>query len=339
MSHHQRFERITMGPGNEFDRVRRILHRASGELPEHVRVGPGDDAAVLDTDSVVVSTDLSVEDVHFRRSWLTPAEIGYRAVTAALSDLAAMAAQPLGVLVSMALPGEEWDAALDDLAAGVADACDAVGAPLIGGDLTSSSGPLILDVTVLGRAPTPVLRLGAEPDDEVWVTGVLGASGGAVRSWQRDLEPPPALRAAYARPTARLAEALWLAEQVKPRAMVDVSDGLRGDVGHLAHASDVSVTLSEWLLPVDPVLTEAFGPDEAVELALGAGEDYELCFAAAPGTVEPRADEFKARFGVGLTRVGTVGVGSGVYIRPGLAEGARQAEEGGFDHFAAKRET
>jgi thiamine-monophosphate kinase len=323
-----------LGPGVEFDRIRSLLEQARVSLPSHVRVGPGDDAAVVEGTSLVVSTDLSVEDVHFRRDWVTPEEIGFRAVSAALSDLAAMAASPLGVLVSVALPASEGTRTWDELGAGVASACERAHAPLVGGDLSASPGPLVLDVTVLGQAASPVLRSGAVPGDEIWVTGALGGSGGAVRLWEEGLQPPEELRQSYAHPTPRIAEARWLARQGDLHALIDLSDGLQGDAAHLAAASDVEVTLDLFRLPVHPRLRGLFGERVATELALTGGEDYELCFAAPPGSVEGHAAAFPGEFGVDLTRVGTVGAGSGVYLRARPGEAGRRTDTGAFDHFA-----
>ena len=186
----ERTPSVRLGPGAEFDAIRRFL-RDEEALPRGVRVGPGDDAAVLEG-GWVVSTDLCVEDVHYRRSWLSDTEIGYRAASAALSDLAAMAAEPVGVLVSLALPAE---ARSDPVAVsdGVREAARAVGASILGGDLSRSPGPLMLDLVVLGRADEPVLRVGAEPGDEIWATGTLGGSAAAVRMWAAGHEPPEGL--------------------------------------------------------------------------------------------------------------------------------------------------
>ncbi len=323
-----------LGPGVEFDRIRSLLERARASLPARVRVGPGDDAAVVEGTPLVVSTDLSVEDVHFRRDWLSLEEIGFRAVAAALSDLAAMAAEPVGVLVSVALPEADGAQAWDELASGVVSACAQARAPLVGGDLSASPGPLMLDVTVLGQASEPVLRSGAAPGDEIWVTGVLGGSAGAVRLWREGRRPPPELRRAYAEPAPRIAQARWLARRTDLHALIDISDGLQGDVAHLAAASGVKITVDLFRLTVHPLLPGLFGERVATELALTGGEDYELCLATPPGSVEEHADAFTREFGVDLTRVGTVGTGSGVYVRARPGEAGRRTRTGAFDHFA-----
>lgn len=320
---------VRLGPGAEFDRIRRFVGE-DVELPPQLRVGPGDDAAVLDG-GWVVSTDLSVEGVHFRRAWLSDEEVGYRATTAALSDLAAMAALPVAVLVSMAAP-RDGSVDLDAVQVGVRRAAAACGASVAGGDLSGSPGPLFLDVTVLGRSSWPVLRDGAEPGDHVWVTGALGASAAAVRLWSDGVEPPPALRAAFAAPRARCAEARCLVEHEVVDAMIDLSDGLIGDLGHVAAASGVAITVETARVPVASEAVAALGDAIALELALTGGEDFELAFVTDPGVVDPV--HFRERYGLVVTRVGTVSDGEGVHLR--APDGSlHRAAEGGFDHFRA----
>jgi thiamine-monophosphate kinase len=315
---------IRLGPGAEFDLIRRFVADAGrmsrGEAPG-VRVGPGDDCAVVAGDGIAITTDMVVEDIHFRRAWLPPADIGYHAAAAALSDLAAMAARPIGILASVALgPGDEagYGAELMD---GVAAAADAEAATLLGGDLTRSPGPLVVDIVAVGEAARPVLRSGARPGDEVWVTGQLGAAAAAVAAWIEGRDPPAAARAAFARPRPRTREALWLAERRVPTAMVDLSDGIVGDAGHIAAASGVRLVLRASALPVAhaarEVGGEAVGPGGATgatRLAAAGGHDYELCFTASPGAGAAVVDEIRARFGVALTRVGAVEEGSGAVL-------------------------
>ena len=324
----------------EFDLIRDLLAKANpaagaeGDAGTGVSggsavwLGAGDDAAVLDAGRLVLSTDLTVEDVHFRRSWVTLAEAGSRAVTAAASDLAAMAAAPVAVLISLAVATREAEAVLSELGDGIGAALKELGAPLVGGDLSASPGPVFIDVTVVGAVEKPVTRGGAQAGDELWVTGVLGGSAGAVRAWREGAEPNPGLRASFVRPTARIKEALWLADQVQVRAMIDLSDGLAGDARHLAAASHGRIVLDPGLVPVHPDLNR----DVARPLAMSGGEDYELCFASPPGVTGRRADEFQERFGIGLTLVGHVEEGTGVEVVGGSEEWDRLT--GGFDHFS-----
>jgi len=323
-----RARRVRLGPGVEFDLIRRLLG-PERPLPSDVLVGAGDDAAVLEG-GWVISTDLSVEGVHFRRAWLTDQEIGYRAAASALSDLAAMAARPVGLLVSCAAL-REGGVDLEAVQAGVREAGDSVGAAVIGGDLSRSPGPLVIDVVVLGRTARPRLREGARPGDEVWVTGTLGASGAALEVLEAGGELSPDLRESFARPRPRVEEAAWLAERDIVRALIDVSDGLAGDAGHLAAASGVRITLEADAVPVAPSAVTALGAVEALEKALHGGEDYELCFVAAPGVVDTAA--FAARGGPRLTRVGAVTAGEGVWIHDWEGE-TRPLGRGGFDHWS-----
>jgi thiamine-monophosphate kinase len=322
--------RIPLGAGAEFDLIRRFL-AADTPLPPEVRVGPGDDATVLEG-GWVITTDLSVEDVHFRRAWLSDQEIGYRAAAGALSDIAAMAASPVGLLVSLAAPrGGAVD--VEAVHAGVREIADAVGAPVIGGDLSRSPGPLVIDVVALGRCAWPLLRDGAEPDDDVWVTGTLGASAAAVRMWQGGREPSPELRAAFARPRPRIDEARCLVEHELVDALIDVSDGIAGDAGHMAAASGVRITLEAATIPVAPAAVSALGAEDALDAALHGGEDYELCFVTNPGAVD--AAYFARKHGLLLTRVGRVSEGEGVWLR-GRDGSTHRLERGGFDHWSAQ---
>lgn len=333
-----RIVRPALGAGVEFDLIRALL----AGLPEApkggsagVLVGPGDDCAVLEGSSEpwAISVDLSVEDVHFRRAWLDVEEIGWRATAAALSDLAAVAARPVAVLLALGLPPADARAGVATaLTRGAAAAAGHVGALIVGGDVTRSPGPLLVDVVALGRAAAPVLRDGARPGDELWVTGRLGAAGAAVRAWESGGRPADELRRAFAHPVPRVAEARWLADTVALHALVDLSDGLAGDVGHVAAASGCRALLMEASVPVAPAVAAA-DPTHALRLALSAGEDYELCLAAAPGALAPHAAEFQTRFGLPLTRVGRMTEGEGVALeRP---DGSVVDLAGGHSHFFA----
>ena len=327
MSGHDR-RRVRLGAGAEFDLIRRFV-AADRPLPPEVVVGPGDDAAVLEG-GWVLSVDVSVEDVHFRRAWLSDREIGYRAAAVALSDLAAMAARPIAILVSVAAPrGGSVD--VGAVQTGIRELAGSVDAAVIGGDLSRSPGPLFIDVTALGRAEAPLLRTGARPDDEVWVTGTLGASAAAVRVWDGGDDPDPELRDAFARPRPRIAEARALAAGGIARALIDVSDGLAGDVGHLAAASGLRVTLDAGAVPVAPSAIAALGAGTAFDMALHGGEDYELCFVARPGSVDRAA--FLRDHATPITRVGRVSEGEGVWLHDWEGE-THPLARGGFDHWS-----
>ena len=316
-----------LGPGAEFDRIRAILQ----ELDTRA-AGVGDDAAPIDDGAgqLLISTDLSVEDVHFRRAWLSAEEIGWRAAAASVSDLAAMGAAVTGVLASVALPrGESPDSAVA-LMRGVGEAVAEHGGRVLGGDLTSAPVWLV-DVVALGRAARPVRRSGAQPGDSVWVSGRLGGAHAAIAAWQDGREPDARAREAFAHPRPRVALGQWLAVE-GATAMLDLSDGLAGDAAHLAAASGVRIDIALDLLPLHPsVRGEAARMSEPpARFAARGGEDYELLVTlpAAFGTAD--AARAAAVSGVGLTRIGAVTEGAGLAL---TLDGA-PLRLSGFDHFA-----
>jgi thiamine-monophosphate kinase len=322
---------VAMGWGGEFDLIRRLVG-PDRDLPGGVLVGPGDDCAVWE-DGLVASTDLAVEGVHFRFDWISPVEAGQRAAAAALSDLAAVAARPIGVLLSMALPGSHPSEQAERLQAGVRRACDLEAVPILGGDLSRSVGTVTLAVSVLGRSRGPVLRSGVQPGHDLWVTGTLGGSAAAVALWREGKEPGGPLREAFAAPRPRIREALWLSERVSLGGLIDLSDGLAGDAGHLAAASGVAIHLDPATLPLHSALSEArLEGLDPLRLALSGGEDFELCFSAPPGSLDDWRDPFQDSFGLPLTRIGSAVEGEGVYLA-GAGETAPLTGLGGFDHF------
>ena len=306
---------IRLGPGREFDAVRRLMG-----IWGDAAAGIGDDAAVLQPpagERLVVSVDTSVEHVHFRREWLSARAIGWRAMASALSDLAAMAAAPMGVLVSLSLPAE-WLGDLDELARGLGDAVLHVDTRIVGGDITAAR-ELALSITVLGYAATPLTRSGAVEGDSLYVTGALGGPRAAVAALLRGEEPAPLARARFEHPVPRIREARWLAAH-GAHAAVDISDGLAGDAAHLAAASGARIELQLDALPTVAGLS-------ALEAA-SSGEEYELLVAA------PLIDtsSFEREFGVPLTAIGRVERGA-PEVRAWLGA-KRVALAGGFDHLS-----
>lgn len=324
--------------GVEFDRIRVFVDAIDAPVVAGVEIGPGDDAAALLTtgaEFLVLSTDMSVEGVHFRRDWMTWATVGYRSTAAALSDLAAMAADPVGVLVSLALPSELGQQVVLEIATGIGDCLRRHGTGLLGGDLSRSPGPVVLDISVVGRAAVPIERCGASPGDEVWVTGVLGGAGVAMAALSGGREPDTASLHRLESPTPRLAEARWLADRVPVHALIDLSDGLAGDAEHVAAASGVHLDIRLDALPLCPELAGWANRDSALGLACGGGEDYELLLAVPPGVLLSVAGEFESRFDLSLTRVGSVTEGDGVAWLDERGS-PRPAPAAGFDHFATE---
>ena len=281
---------LAMGGGAEFDLIRRFLEtwgdRASGI---------GDDAAVIAVppgEQLVASTDASVENVHFRRAWMTAREVGARAATAALSDLAAMGARPLGLLLAMALP-DTWLSDAEALADGVGAAASAVGCPIVGGNVTRTH-ELALTITVLGSAVRPLSRSGGRAGDIVFVTGQLGGPGAALSALLAGETPLADHRARFIAPVPRIAAGRWLAA-CGASAAIDISDGLFADAAHLARASGISLSLD---VDVVPRL-----PGTSPQVALSSGEEYEL-LVAIPPHVPIDTDLFERTFEIPLTRIG-----------------------------------
>jgi thiamine-monophosphate kinase len=302
-----------LGPGREFDIIRRLIQRWGAAA-----IGIGDDAALVSVprgETLLASVDASVEGIHFRRDWLEPEEIGYRAVTAALSDLAAMAARPLGMLLSLAVP-ESWMADLDRIADGMGEAATRFHSPILGGNM-AAAGELSITTTVLGSAFAPLTRSGARPGDTVYVTGALGGPRAALVRLQRS-EAPGDARARLAKPVARLTEARWLADAGAACA-IDISDGLIADLRHLAAASNVHVEIDASTVPVFA--------SASLSDALDGGDEYEI---ATTSPVRLDTDSFLQRFGIPLTAIGLVRDGDpAVEVR-----GARVADITGYDHFS-----
>lgn len=306
-----------LGAGHEFDAVRALLTRWGDRAR-----GVGDDAATLDLSPgarLVVSTDTSAEGVHFRREWFTPAEIGWRAATSALSDLAAMAARPVGLLLAAGIPAR-WRDALPRLGDGIGEAAAAVGCAIIGGDLTAGRD-LVLTVTVLGEAERPVTRDGARPGDGLYVTGRLGGPRRALDALLKGETPTAADRDRFSKPRARIVEAIWLAEH-GASALIDISDGLLADAGHVAAASRCRLYLDPRDVPRVP--------GALLDEALTGGEEYEL-LCAAPGALDEGA--FARTFGVPLTRVGAVLSREHATPSVVLTGGTRVDLPAGYDHF------
>ena len=311
-------DRVALGPGREFDAIRAMVQRWGARAH-----GIGDDAAIVAVprgDVLIASVDSSVEGRHFRREWLSPRDIGYRAITAAMSDLAAMAARPLGVLVALAVPAS-WRDALMAITDGIGDAVERSRTVIVGGNLTDGS-ELSITTTVLGSAFAPLTRAGARVGDHVYVTGRLGGPGNVIAALTAGISPSPSARESFTRPTARLAEGIWLADH-GASAAIDISDGLAGDLAHLAAASNVSIEIEVDRIPT----VRGIARDDA----LRSGEEYELV-VTSPNAIDGAA--FEARFSIPLSKIGRVASRDGEPSVVLLANGQRVANPSGHDHFS-----
>jgi thiamine-monophosphate kinase len=308
-----------LGGGAEFDRIRAIV-KALG--PRGSLLGNDVVLLPLGGEYLALSTDVSVEGVHFRRAWLDLEEIGWRAAAGALSDLAAVGARVLGVLGALTVPPETSGDAIARVMRGVDAAAGSVGGQLLGGDLSRGEA-MSLAITVVGVTSQVMTRSGAKPGDGLWVTGELGGARAALTAWTAGRAPDSHARSRFARPEPRLAAGAWLVEH-GATAMLDLSDGLGGDAGHLAAASGVALSIVLEQLPLDPAVpaeAELLG-ETAAEFAARGGEDYELLVAMPAGF--EGTEQFR------LTRIGMVSAGAGV----ALTLAGRPLTLRGYDHFA-----
>ncbi|HTI97796.1 MAG TPA: thiamine-phosphate kinase [Dongiaceae bacterium] len=309
---------------NEFE----LIARLTRTLPTNksVVVGPGDDCAVLDLGApdrlFLFKTDAVVAGIHFTPD-TPPEKIGRKALARALSDIAAMAGTPESALVTLGLPREfdpDW---AEKVYAGLGKLARQFNVAVVGGETTTSPERSFLNIALLGHVPRGkcVLRSGAEVGDAIFVTGELG---GSLAGRHLDFEP-------------RLAEARWLTEHFQLHAMIDLSDGLAGDLRHILQASKVG---AELLGPSIPITKEAKkaakGGDTAKPALLAAltdGEDFELLFTVAGKAAVPLLDAWKKQFpDLPLTCIGKIKAEGGLILRD--KNGARRFDGPGYTHFA-----
>lgn len=315
----------TIGGLGEFQLIARVTSGLAAT--DDVLLGPGDDAAVVRAADgrVVASMDLLVEGRHFRRDWSGPHDVGRKAVAQNFADIAAMGARPTGLLIGFAAPADLPTAWAEEFSAGVRAECAQAGGALVGGD-TVRADAVTIAVTALGdlEGRAPVRRDGARPGDLVAVTGNLGLSAAGYALLSAGIDGPPECLAEHRSPRPPYAQGP-LAAVHGVGAMLDVSDGLLQDLGHIATASGVAIDLRSAALHPPTALDDAAAllrrtgdPRPAVEYMLAGGEDHAL------------AGTFPAAAGVpaGWCEIGVVREGSGVLV-DGRAPALR-----GWDHFA-----
>jgi thiamine-monophosphate kinase len=315
-------------------RIRGAVHDA----PEVV-LGIGDDCAALELpagDLLLTTSDLLIEGVHFRRDWTGMEDLGRKSVAVNVSDIAAMGGTPRFLYLALGVPA---DLALDDLEAlvgGFLAGCTEYGATLAGGDTCRSPGPLFISVTAEGSIPPGELvrRSGARPGDAIYVTGTLGDSALALYDLERGRTPAAELLARHHRPTARSTAGRRLAAAGLATAMIDISDGLLADLGHILAAGPAGAILETAALPLSPPAAARLeAQPELLGLVLGGGEDYELLFTVTPEK-EPRLAALARDWPLPVTRIGRVTPPDGGLLVKGRDGRTRAVTPRGFNHFS-----
>lgn len=305
-----------------------LIARLTGTLPanDSVVVGVGDDCAVLEVGAgdqwLLFKTDAVVEGVHFTRE-ASPEQIGHKALARCLSDIAAMAGTPTAAVITIGLPREFQPERVERIYAGLNALAKQHHVAIVGGETTTNPDRLLISVATIGFVPRgkAVLRSGAQPGDAIFVTGELG---GSITGRHLEFEP-------------RLAEARWLAAHFPVHAMLDLSDGLAGDLPHILAASCVGAELLKSAIPVSRAAREISKRGDAAKpafvAALTDGEDFELLFTVPGKTAVPLLDAWKRQFPkLKLSCIGKIVAGGGIKLRD--ETGVRSLKAHGYVHFS-----
>lgn len=310
-------------PVREKKLIQQIRRSATGGRA--VAIGIGDDCAVLHVPpghEMLVTTDFSIEKVHFRRDWHRPELVGWRCLTRGLSDIAAMGGEPVAVFLSLALPSDAAQKWVDRFLKGLLDLAEEFKVPLAGGDTAQSPGGISADIVVVGSVPKgkAVLRSGANAGEQIYVTGELGGSAAALGRLAES-KPVGAAYSRHFRPVPRVAAGRWLRERGMVSAMIDLSDGLSTDLEHICQESGVGAEIEAEAIP----RARVGGKQVALDLALHGGDDYELLFtsaAAVPAVVA----------GVRVTRIGRTTPSAGMRLI-GADGKVQPLKASGWEHF------
>ncbi len=311
---------MTVTQAGEFGLIARVTARLAGTPA--VLLGPGDDAALVAASDkrVLASTDVLVEARHFRRDWCSALDVGHRAAAANLADIAAMGGYPTALLVALCTPPDLDVAWAEELADGLAAEAATAGAAVVGGDI-SASPTLTIAVTALGdlRGAAPVRRDGAQPGDIVALAGRIGYAAAGYTVLSRGFRSPRLLVEAYRRPQVPYDAGPWAA-RAGATAMIDISDGLVADLGHVAKASRVAIDLVSAAFEIPAQMRDAagaLGVDPMLWLLAG-GDDHPLVACFPAGT----------QLTMDWQEIGTVRPGAGVSV-----DGRPWTDGGGWDHF------
>lgn len=323
----------------EFELIDKIRRRAKGGA--QLKLGIGDDCSSLavPTDhALLTSTDLLLEDVHFRLDWTDLFSLGIKSVAVNVSDLAAMGAQPVSLHLAVGLPVSLSDRQVAQFLDGIFAGLERYGVLLAGGDTCRSNGPLVISVTVQGfcHKDRVITRSGANPGDDLWVSGSLGDSGLALHLLQSNRPLSAFLAERHHRPEARALLGQELSTQGLATAMLDLSDGLSGDLRHLIEASAVGARVDLERLPLSAEFRAELQKNQALfDLSVCGGEDYELLFSAAP-EARAKLERLAIELGLPLQRIGEINAEP--ELRFCTASGLNyQPQAAAFDHFGAAK--
>lgn len=308
--------------------IQQIRRTAASSVNKAVRQGIGDDCAILRLNpghELLVTTDLCIEDVHFRRAWHPATAVGHRCLTRSLSDIAAMGGEPLACFLSLGLPANLPQVWVNGFLRGLMALVRRFKVQLAGGDV-SSAPQITADIIVTGQVPsgTAILRSGANPGDRIYVTGSLGGSAATLKQFVAGKAIKPTKSSPYFYPTPRLKVGSWLRKNRMATSMIDLSDGISVDLAHICIESGVATLLASNKIPV--------AKNADLELALHGGEDYELLFTA------PKRAKIPPQIaGARITEIGEVrnrkDYSSAIQVLGDNGK-VRPLPQGGWEHFA-----
>jgi thiamine-monophosphate kinase len=312
-------------PAKELELIQRI-RRAAARGRQKSGHGIGDDCAVLTVPprhEILVTTDFSLEDVHFRRAWHPPDSVGHRCLARGLSDIAAMGGTPHSAFLSLALPHDLPQRWVDDFIRGFLKLAKRYSVTLAGGDTAQSPDGILADIIVVGAVPTgkAILRSGARAGDLIYASGTLGASVATLQQLRSGKKLRPSSHPRHFYPDPRIALGRYLREKKLASAMIDTSDGLSTDLRHICDESGVGAVIERPTLP-------AVDDEDGLQYALHGGEDYELLFTAPPTRRIPPTIA-----GVPITRIGEITRARQIKLQN--PDGKSQPlRPGGWQHFA-----
>ena len=311
--------------------IQQIRRIAASSVNKAVKKGIGDDCAILRLNpgfELLVTTDLCLEDVHFRRAWHPPSAVGHRCLTRGLSDIAAMGGEPVACFLSLGLPADLPQVWVNGFLRGLLALARRHNVQLAGGDV-SAAPQITADIIITGQVPagTAVLRSGASPGDRIYVTGELGGSAATLKQLFAGKTIKPTKSNPHFYPTPRMEVGRFLRKRRLAMAMIDLSDGLSVDLTHICEESGVAAILSSDKIPV--------GKNANLELALHGGEDYELLFTA------PKRSKIPSHIaGVTITQIGEIrnrrDYSSAIQIMGDNGK-VRPLPQRGWQHFAGER--